>query len=121
MKQKYGAALEDDTASGAVAAERIEISGKVVEEVGFDKIRKQQAELAELRIVLVDGICVAGLREAAWEGEAGGEDWKVCLEQIERTCPSIVELDLSRGLVERWVDVVGIFRALKGLRSLTLK
>ena len=45
----------------------IRISGKEVEEVGFDKIRKQLAQLSELKIVILDGLCmersVARLKE----------------------------------------------------------
>ncbi|KAE8452380.1 hypothetical protein EG329_001080 [Mollisiaceae sp. DMI_Dod_QoI] len=62
------------------------ISGKVVEEVGFDKIQEQQRRLHDLKVVLVDGqqIDVA-------------ED-KVD-EPVQILCPSIVELDLSRNLL----------------------
>ena len=36
----------------------IRISGKEAEEVGFDKIRRQQSQLDELKIVLLDGLCM---------------------------------------------------------------
>ena len=99
----------------------IEISGKIVQEVGFEKIRKQLAELQELRIVLLDGLCIAGLR--AQPGSPGSDDqeWLDKLNDITKTCPRITELDLSRNLLENWIDVVGICRALPNLRVLKLK
>lgn len=62
------------------------ISGKVVEEVGFEKIEEQQRRVHELKIVLVDG---QQIENAVAPGD----------ESIENVCPSIVELDLSRNLL----------------------
>ncbi|PGH18587.1 hypothetical protein AJ79_00366 [Helicocarpus griseus UAMH5409] len=94
----------------------IEISGKIVEEVGFEKIRKQLAELQELRIVLLDGLRVHGVLA----GEGSTEAYENELEIIGRTCPKIVELDLSRNLIRRWKDVADICKQLKFLRILRL-
>ncbi|KAL2002688.1 hypothetical protein VTN02DRAFT_6171 [Thermoascus thermophilus] len=93
---------------------------KVAEEVGFEKIRKQLAELAELKIVLLDGLRIAGVlaSEAAAADESEKRD--AALADIARTCPKIVELDLSRNLLRRWVDVWDICRQLKQLRLLKL-
>jgi tubulin-specific chaperone E len=88
----------------------IEISGKLVEEVGFERIRQQQALLHELRIVLLDGLRIQGLG-------ARTEVRKV-QEEIESTCPSITELGLSRNLFEDWKDIVDICAPLKKLRVL---
>jgi tubulin-specific chaperone E len=88
----------------------IEISGKVVEEVGFERIRQQQALLHELRIVLLDGLRIRGL-------EAGTEI-HMAQEEIESTCPIITELDLSRNLFEHWKDLVDICTPLTKLRVL---
>jgi tubulin-specific chaperone E len=88
----------------------IEISGKVVEEVGFERIRQQQALLHELRIVLLDGLHIRGL-------EAGTEI-RMAQEEIESTCPIITELDLSRNLFEHWRDLVDICTPLTKLRVL---
>jgi tubulin-specific chaperone E len=41
-------------------------------------------------------------------------------EEIERTCPLIMELDLSRNLFERLEAMAGICGGLKSLRSLRL-
>ena len=99
----------------------IEISGKIVQEVGFEKIRKQLAELQELRIVLLDGLCIAGLRAQPWSRSSDDQEWLDELGHITKTCPRITELDLSRNLLENWIDVVGICRALPDLRVLKLK
>lgn len=85
------------------------ISGKVVEEVGFEKISEQQKRLHELKIVLVDGQQI----EIAEDGSD---------ERIESICPSIVELDLSRNLFN-YAEVLKIASPgkLSHLRSLKLK
>ena len=116
MHEKYA------SDAGAAAGDApIEISGKVVEEVGFAKVRAQQAALRELRIVLVDGQRIAGLCEHPWDGEPRGDAWEQELRRIANICPSIVELDLSRSLLERWADVAGICSALPSLRRLVLE
>ncbi|KAI9932956.1 hypothetical protein MW887_009208 [Aspergillus wentii] len=93
----------------------IEISGKVVEEVGFDKIRKKLAELHELKIVILDGFCIAGILAHEDEEQRDG-----ACKEIGRTCPKITELDLSRNLLTRWVDVMDICGQLKQLKQLKL-
>lgn len=105
--------------TGAVASlhDSIEISGKVVEEVGFDKIRKRLAELQELKIVLLDGLRIAGV--LAYDGSL--DEREQAREEIARTCPKIKELDLSRNLLSRWSDVADICGQLKHLRFLKLK
>lgn len=102
----------------------IEISGKVVEEVGFDKIRKQLSELQELKIVLLDGLQVAGIRAEDGlqeEEEKGSGEKDMARREIEQTCPKITELDLSRCLLSRWRDVADICGRLGRLRVLKLK
>ncbi|KAI9038063.1 putative tubulin-specific chaperone [Aspergillus affinis] len=95
----------------------IEISGKVVEEVGFDKIRKQLAELQELRIVLLDGLCVAGVLPYKRERE----ELEKALTEIQRTCPKITGLDLGRNLLTSWSEVQGVCDQLENLKVLKLK
>lgn len=88
----------------------IEISGKVVEEVGFERIRQQQALLHELKIVLLDGLRIRGLGARA--------EIRKVQDEIENTCPGITELDLSRNLFEHWKDIVNICASLTKLRVL---
>ncbi|KAG9241945.1 tubulin-specific chaperone-like protein E [Calycina marina] len=83
----------------------IEISGKTVEEVGFDKIKKQQSQLNELKIVLVDGYRI-------------NKATSKCA--IKDVCPRIVEVDLSRNLFEGYSEIVNICRELDYLKSLRL-
>ncbi|PGH01760.1 hypothetical protein GX51_05076 [Blastomyces parvus] len=94
----------------------IEISGKIVEEVGFDKIRKLLAELQELKIVLLDGMRVHGVLA----GEGSREEYGNELESIAKTCPKIIELDLSRNTLRQWADVAAICEQLKLLKILKL-
>lgn len=90
-----------------------------MEEVGFDKIRRQQAMLNELSIVLLDGSCVAGLTSDPQATDA--VQITKAIEGIKETCTNILELDLSRNLLERWDQVAGICRQLRRLRSLRVK
>lgn len=90
---------------------QIVISGKVAEEVGFDKIRKQQAQLSELRIVILDGMRIATAATAA-----GGQE-----KPIREVCPKATELDLSRNLFTRFDTVAEICSQLELLRGLRLK
>ncbi|KAH7330097.1 hypothetical protein BKA65DRAFT_50476 [Rhexocercosporidium sp. MPI-PUGE-AT-0058] len=82
------------------------ISGKTVEEVGFDKIRAQQARLHELKIVLVDGQRVSLAERTPSE--------------IRTVCPKIEELDLSRNLFDNIAEVARICIELESLKSLRL-
>ncbi|KAI9732466.1 MAG: hypothetical protein M1818_007504 [Claussenomyces sp. TS43310] len=84
----------------------IEISGKIVHEVGFDKIRVQMAQLHELRIVLVDSLRISAAETVE--------------RRIRQVCPKIVELDLSRNLFETCSEIINICRELAHLKSLTL-
>ncbi|KAF2189795.1 RNI-like protein [Zopfia rhizophila CBS 207.26] len=98
----------------------IRISGKEVEEVGFDKIRKQLADLNELRIVILDGLCMSRpiatlrARQKATEENA----WPADLTDIKDACPKVIELDLSRNLFEEWREIASICEQLGKLKSL---
>ena len=96
------------TGGGTAPGPQIVISGKVAEEVGFDKIRRRLARLDDLKIVIVDGkqIC-----SAVDEGE----------RSVAETCPRIVELDLSRNLFGAFGIVVDVCRELGQLRILRVK
>ena len=118
LREKY--APED--ALKALEHDRpIEISGKLVEEVGFEKVRRQQAILQELRVVVLDGFRVAGLHSKGSNLRVESKEWQTHVGEIAETCPKVRELDLSRSLIERWVDVIGICSALPDLRRLVLR
>jgi hypothetical protein len=124
LREKYASESEHSLVQNApisgatVRGQAIEISGKVVEEVGFDKIRKQLAELQELRIVLLDGLRITGVL-ASYDQDQDGHS--VAAAKIGETCPKITELDLSRSLLSRWRDVWDICNQLKHLKRLRLK
>ncbi|EON67417.1 hypothetical protein W97_06670 [Coniosporium apollinis CBS 100218] len=128
LRQKYASEVNGhvrDLVGAAVTAPRqqeeqsIRISGKEVEEVGFDKIREQLANLHELRIVILDGLCVARpLSRKTSPAVEGSEDALDTADDIRTTCPKIAELDLSRNLFEEWREVVSICRQLNNLSSL---
>ncbi|KMU87579.1 tubulin-specific chaperone E [Coccidioides immitis H538.4] len=94
----------------------IEISGKVVEEVGFEKIRKQLAALRELKIVILDGMRLRGVLAV----DADNDLRKRELEKIKDTCPMIRELDLNRNFLADWIEVMDICEQFMDLRSLKL-
>ncbi|KAK3300088.1 uncharacterized protein B0H64DRAFT_6902 [Chaetomium fimeti] len=89
-------------------ARQIKFSGKVAEEVGFEKISRQQAQLDELQFVILDGVQVAHATDPERDGH----------QSIHQVCPKVRELDLSRNLFERFGPVVQICSELKLLRSL---
>ena len=75
-----------------------------MEEVGFEKIRQQLAELQELGVVVLDGACIAAVEE-----------------DLEKQNLKIVELDLSRNLMEDWREITAICESLRCLRSLKIE
>ncbi|GAD94585.1 tubulin-specific chaperone, putative [Paecilomyces variotii No. 5] len=125
VHEKYASEFEEELAkskqkevTGAAAPlpAQIKFNGKVVEEVGFEKIRKKLAELQELKFVILDGLRIAGLLAT----DVASAQREKAVEEIEKTCPRIVELDLSRNLLRRWVDVRDICKPLKKIRLLKL-
>ncbi|MCJ1248420.1 hypothetical protein MMC30_005638 [Trapelia coarctata] len=130
LHKKYASDTEvGPTADGGqlVTDEPIKISGKVVEEVGFEKIKQQLAAFHDLRVVLLDGLCVAGLGNTSfpWFGaleeglrEQHQNEYLASWDKVKETCPNIIELDLSRNLLEAWADVAVICRGLQKLEIL---
>ncbi|OKL59883.1 hypothetical protein UA08_04666 [Talaromyces atroroseus] len=126
LHQKYASEFEEEVAKRKAANgddfqmnETIQFNGKVVEEVGFEKIRKQLAELQELKVVLLDGLRVVGVLKDN-DSDDDKSEYIEELQKIERTCPKITELDLSRNLLYRWQDVQDICKQLAKLKSLKL-
>ncbi|CAI6247490.1 unnamed protein product [Periconia digitata] len=93
----------------------IRISGKEVEEVGFDKIRKQLAALSELKIIILDGFC---MERPIARRKSGVDSWPVGLFDIKEASPKAIELDLSRNLFEEWREIASICEQLENLKSL---
>jgi tubulin-specific chaperone E len=107
LRDKYAPAATADRAQ-ASTGQQVIISGKVAEEIGFDKIRRQQAQLSELKIAILDGLRVSS-------ASAPGE------QPIAEVCPKVVELDVSRSLVVDFRVIVDVCSQLKALRRLGLK
>jgi hypothetical protein len=123
LREKYASESEQEHAQTTstdknASQNAIKISSKVVEEVGFDKIRRQMAELQELRIVILDGLRLAGVLSSY---DQPHDKVQESAGQIAATCPKIIELDLSRNLLSRWRDVWEICNQLKHLRRLKVK
>lgn len=96
----------------------IRFNGKIAEEVGFDKIRKQLAQLEELRFVILDGLRM-WRPEVRQSTRAKDElSWPRGASDIQDACPKTYELDLSRNLFEEWREVAAICEQLDRLRSL---
>ncbi|KAK9313967.1 hypothetical protein V1522DRAFT_405891 [Lipomyces starkeyi] len=105
-KQSFLEALKERYAPDEVdELEKIDImfGNKVAERVGFDKIRKLQAQLDKLSLVALDRQCIAYPSDG------------LC-----SFCPSIQELDLSCNLFDDLVDVAKITVQLPRLRLLRL-
>ncbi|KAI5283528.1 hypothetical protein KEM52_003328, partial [Ascosphaera acerosa] len=127
LRGKY---VSDETSSEqprlpgqAGVAEPIVFNGKVAQEIGFDKIRRRLAAVQELKVVLLDGLQVAGVLAGAGGDEAAaatGEEYAAALREIEQSVPAITELDLSCNLLESWRQVDDICGCLPRLRSLRL-
>lgn len=90
------------------------ISGKVAEEVGFEKIAKEQAQLVDLRVVLLDQLVVNGIAPRGSSASAVKEAQGV----LARTCPSIREIDIGWNTIETLQDIADICAALPHLRVL---
>ena len=122
LEKKYalGHAINDQ----AISEGEIRISGKTVKEVGFAKIRQQLANIQELQIVILDGLCITGLRDtgspALLATDSEGRP-NLRSHNINSHDLKISELDLSRNLLETWADVLDICTPLKFLRSLDVK
>lgn len=92
----------------------IAISGKRVEEVGFDRIKQQQAALENLKVAILADLNVHGLQR----GDTSHERVEQAQQEIRSRCPSISELDLSWNPIERWENIVQICVPLENLHIL---
>jgi hypothetical protein len=114
LRNKYASEHLPD--SELRASQQIRWGSKIVEEVGFEKIRRQQAILKELRIILLDGLCVEGI--IAGSGQPNDHDVALELDNIQATCRQVIELDISRNLLRSWPEVIQICSHFDSLMSL---
>lgn len=101
LKRKYASSSAEDITA---TANEIHISGKTVEEVGFEKIRRQLAELQELRVVVLYGASIVAIDS-----------------DLDKHELKIIELDLSRNLLESWYEITAICSSLHCLQNLKLE
>ena len=128
IRAKYASEDLTNVELPKVAADAvITISGKDVEEVGFDKIRRQLADLYGLRIVVLDGLCIGSQAlpsDQVQRGDGVGNDLTKSTAEVAigaaETSPNIVELDLSNNLFESWQDIISIVSQLPKLSSLNI-
>lgn len=106
MRAKYASTRGDTDIPYDPEIEIVRISGKTAEEVGFDKIARQQAQLHNLRIVVLDEMLIEQ-----------DDD----IDTISATCPSITSLDLGRNLFETLTEIASICAQLDKLQSLKLE
>ncbi|RYP76152.1 hypothetical protein DL771_001976 [Monosporascus sp. 5C6A] len=105
--QSFVSALVEKYTAELTNTKAIQFSGKVAEEVGFEKIRRKQARLSELKFAILDGARIASVYA---EGD----------EPIRTVCPKVKDLDLSRNLFRHVGTVVAICSELPDLRALRL-
>ncbi len=98
---------KEPEASGA-SYSQIKFAGKVAEEVGFDKVRRQMAQLDELKMAILDGVHMAYARQ---EGE----------RTAAQVSPKLAHIDLSRNLFGHLGPIVDICKDLPGLKKLAIK
>ena len=111
IKHKYASSSHVNGEAGAKRQDPIEISGKTVEEVGFEKIQNQISRLADLKVVLVDDLNVSGVaKDQSQVQQAQAE--------LADVCPNVIELDVGWNAIETWWQVSHICASLKHLQIL---
>ena len=101
----------------------IKISGKEVEEVGFDKLNRQLAELDKLTRIYLDGLCLHQPLPSLDQGQDCISWYKgnAVSDEISRTCPSVVDLDLSSNMLSSLGEIATICLGLQRLEELRLE
>ena len=90
------------------------ISGKIAQEIGFDRIRGQQSVLENLKIVVLDGMRICGIRDPEGSRNPSVETY----DEVRATCPNIIELDIGWNLLETYQDIADICHPLRKLKVL---
>lgn len=103
LKEKYAAR---PSAVSQIAGESLVVGGKLVQEMGYDKIGQRQARLDELENVILDGQQLA----------PSPDD-----EILHDVCGNVRHLDISRNMFSGLHDIVMIVRQLPKLTSLVLE
>ena len=110
--QSFLQALEQKYAPPSDADDSIQISGKVVEEVGFEKIQRHLQNFQELRTVILDKRCISI--------EVPDYGLQHLCDDVQDLQLKVRELDLSRNLLETWSGVLSLCTVLPHLRMLSV-
>ena len=105
-------ALEQKYALSSSADMSIQISGKTVEEVGFEKIQRQLQKYQDLEVVILDKRCISVDEHFK---QKSGQSLRIANLHLR-----IQNLDLSRNLLETWMDILSICYPLKHLQTLNV-
>ena len=105
-------ALTDKYASPNTIDQAIQISGKTVEEVGFEKIQQEIQDFQELKTIILDN------RRISLDGVSFDQEKQV--RDLEGLQLKVQELDLGQNLFETWTGILRLCAPLKNLRSLDL-
>ncbi|OAQ97006.1 hypothetical protein LLEC1_06364, partial [Akanthomyces lecanii] len=104
LKAKY---VEQEPEASEAPYSQVKFAGKIAEEVGFDKVRRQMAQLDELKMAILDGVHMASARQ---EGEPA----------VAHVSPKLAHIDISRNLFENLGPVVEICKDLPSLKKLAI-
>ncbi|KAL8926477.1 MAG: hypothetical protein Q9172_001780 [Xanthocarpia lactea] len=114
VREKYGSGDIPQDAKGKSSI--IVISGKEVDEVGFDAISRKQSAWSDLTIVSLDGLRIDSLYHKPSHSKQDHEaDIRVLSSGLKWK-----ELDLSRNLFDDWDEITNICSFTKELRVLNL-
>lgn len=109
MRSKYGS---ENISNDRINQDFITISGKQVDEVGFDVIAQKLSAWSDLEIVSLNGLRISSHQP------------KPVVRFHSRMLPTNLrwqELDLSNNLFESWDEILDICEALKELKTLKVK
>jgi hypothetical protein len=105
LREKYLPEADDHAEDDAT---QIRFGSKVAQEMGFDKTRRQFAQVKVLKRMILEGMRIQHARSP-------DED------TISETCPNLTQVDLSRNMFTELGPVMDICEELPALRILRLK
>lgn len=108
IRNRYG--LVNDDLAGVdrdnIASLKAKINAPFLEMVGFEKINKKQSTFNQLKIVALREQRISHAGEPA---------------ELLELCPNIIELDLSKNLINSWQIIAEICSQLRSLQSLDVR
>lgn len=108
MPQTVHEAVKNKYASGETYFSNVSFSSKTVEEKGYQKLAARQGRLEELKVAVLTEQQLAGSRETA-------------SSSLASICPSVIDLELGRNLLEGLDEVSEICHGCQHLRSISLE